>query len=79
MAGDERLRLPEIDDDEGPRLARIIRRAAVAGDLAVGADAAAAAQLDAPVIAMVAFTSEDRFPDVVGNFNADGSRFPVPK
>jgi hypothetical protein len=32
----ERLRVREIDDDEWRRLVRIVRRAAVGGDLACG-------------------------------------------
>ena len=76
----ERLRVREIDDDEGRRLVRIIRRGS--GSVVTWRRAQmvllSAQGMDVPAIAKVAFTSEDRVCDVIGNFNADGfsSRFP---
>src|SRR6202522_703652 len=77
----ERLRVREIDDDEGRQLVRIIgggsgsvvtwRRAQMVLLSAQGMDAAA--------IAKVAFTSEDRARDVIRNFNADGFSSLYPK
>ena len=69
----ERLRVREIDDDEGRRLVRIVRR----GSGSVVTSAAqmvllSAQGMDVPAIAKVAFTSEDRVRDVIRNFNADG-------
>lgn len=62
----EDLRVPGIDDDEGHRLVRIVRRAAGGGDVAAGAHGAAVgACMDVAAIAKVAFTSEDRIRDVV--------------
>ena len=69
----ERLRVREIDDDEGRRLVRIIRRGRIGGDVAAGADGAAVGPGHGrAAIAKVAFTSEDRVRDVIRNFNADG-------
>jgi transposase len=70
----ERLRIREIDDDEGRRLVRIIRRGS--GSVVTWRRAQmvllSAQGMDAAAIAKVAFTSEDRVRDVIRNFNADG-------
>ena len=67
----ERLRVREIDDDEGQRLMRIIRRSA--GSVVTWRRAQmvllSAQGMDTPAIARVAFTSED--PGVASR----GSRF----
>jgi transposase len=70
----ERLRVREIDDDEGRRLVRIIRRGS--GSVVTWRRAQmvvlSAQGMDVPAIAKVAFTSEDRVRDVLRNLNADG-------
>jgi transposase len=70
----ERVRVREIDDDEGRRLVRIIRRGS--GSVVTWRRAQmvllSAQGMDVPAIAKVAFTSEVRVRDVIGNFNADG-------
>jgi len=70
----ERLRVREIDGDEGRRLVRIVRRGT--GSVVTWRRAQmvllSAQGMDAAAIAKVAFTSEDRVRDVVRNFNADG-------
>ena len=70
----ERVRVREIDDDEGRRLVRIIRRGS--GSVVTWRRAQmvllSAQGMDAAAIAKVAFTSEDRVRDVIRNFNADG-------
>ena len=70
----ERLRVREIDDDEGRRLLRIVRRGT--GSVVTWRRAQmvllSAQGMDVPAIAKVAFTSEDRVRDVIRNFNADG-------
>jgi transposase len=70
----ERLRVREIDDDEGRRLVRIVRRGS--GPVVTWRRAQmvllSAQGMDAAAIAKVAFTSEDRVRDVIRNFNADG-------
>jgi hypothetical protein len=70
----ERLRLREIDDDEGQRLVRIVRRGS--GSVVTWRRAQMvllpAQGMDMPAIARVAFTREDRVRDVIRNFNADG-------
>src|SRR5690242_13273967 len=77
----ERLRVREIDDDEGRRLVRIIRRGT--GSVVTWRRAQTvllpAQGMDAPAIAKVAFTSEDRVRDVIRNFNADGFASLYPK
>jgi transposase len=77
----ERLRVREIDDDEGRRLVRIVRRGA--GSVVTWRRAQmvllSAQGMDAPAIAKVAFTSEDRVRDVIRNFNADGFSSLYPK
>jgi transposase len=70
----DRLRVREIDDDEGRRLVRIVRRDS--GSVVTWRRAQmvllSAQGMDVPAIAKVAFTSEDRVRDVIRNFNADG-------
>src|ERR1700685_1172295 len=77
----ERLRVREVDDDEGQRLVRIIRRGS--GSVVTWRRAQmvllSAQGMDVPVIAKVAFTSEDRVRDVIRNFNADGFSSLYPK
>jgi transposase len=77
----ERLRVREIDDDEGRRLVRIIRRGS--GSVVTWRRAQmvllSAQGMDAPGIAKVAFTSEDRVRDVIRNFNTDGFSSLYPK
>ena len=77
----ERLRVREIDDDEGRRLVRIIRRGT--GSVVTWRRAQmvllSAQGMDVPAIAKVAFTSEDRVRDVIRNFNADGFSSLYPK
>jgi transposase len=77
----ERLRVREIDDDEGQRLVRIIRRGS--GSVVTWRRAQmvllSAQGMDVPAIAKVAFTSEDRVRDVIRNFNADGFGSLYPK
>ncbi len=59
----ERLRVREIDDDEGQRLVRIVRRGS--GSMVTWRRAQmvllSAQGMDVPAIAKVAFTSEDQF------------------
>jgi transposase len=77
----ERLRVREIDDDEGWRLVRIVRRGT--GSVVTWRRAQmvllSAQGMDVPAIAKVAFTSEDRVRDVIRNFNADGFGSLYPK
>ena len=77
----ERLRVREIDDDEGRRLVRIIRRGS--GSVVTWRRAQmvllSAQGMDVAAIAKVAFTSEDRVRDVIRNFNADGFGSLYPK
>jgi transposase len=77
----ERLHVREIDDDEGRRLVRIIRRGS--GSVVTWRRAQmvllSAQGMDAPAIAKVAFTSEDRVRDVIRNFTADGFSSLYPK
>ena len=77
----ERLRVREIDDDEGRRLVRIIRRGS--GSVVTWRRAQmvllSAQGMAVPAIAKVAFTSEDRVRDVIRNFNADGFDSLYPK
>jgi transposase len=72
MAG--RVRVREIDDDEGNRLMRIVRRDS--GSVVTWRRAQmvlwSAQGMSVPQIAKLAFTSEDRVRDVLHNFNADG-------
>ena len=68
------LRMHEIDDDEGRRLVRIVRRGS--GSVVTWRRAQmvllSAQGMGVAAIAKVAFTSEDRVRDVIRNFNADG-------
>ena len=77
----ERLRVREIDDDEGRRLARTVRRGI--GSVVTWRRAQmvllSAQGMDAAAIVKVAFTSEDRVRDVIRNFNADGFSSLYPK
>ncbi len=70
----ERVRVREIDDDEGRRLVRIVRRGS--GSVVTWRRAQmvllSAQGMNVAAIARVAFTSEDRVRDVIRNFNADG-------
>jgi hypothetical protein len=62
----ERVRVREIDDDEG-------RRLRICGDLVAGAAGAAIGSGDGrAAITKVAITGEDRVRDVIRNFSADG-------
>jgi transposase len=76
-----RLRVREIDNDEGRRLVRIVRRDS--GSVVTWRRAQmvllSAQGMDAAGIAKVAFTSEDRVRDVIHNFNADGFSSLYPK
>lgn len=69
------MRVREIDDDEGPRLLRIIRRGA--GSVVTWRRPQivllSAQAMPVAIIAEVSFTSADRVRDVIHNFNADGS------
>jgi transposase len=71
----------EIDEDEGQRLRRIIRRGT--GSVVTWRRAQmvllSAEGLDVARIAEVSFTSADRVRDVVHNFNADGFESLYPK
>ena len=77
----ERVRVREIDDDEGHRLVRIVRRDS--GSVVTWRRAQMvllpAQGMDVAGIAKVAFTSEDRVRDVIHNFNADGFASLYPK
>ena len=77
----ERLRVREIDDDEGRRLVRIIRRGS--GSVVTWRRAQmvllSAQGMGVAAIAKVAFTSEDRVRDVIRNFSADGFASLYPK
>jgi transposase len=77
----ERVRVREIDDDEGRRLVRIVRRGS--GSVVTWRRAQmvllSAQGMEVAAIARVAFTSEDRVRDVVCNFNADGFNSLYPK
>jgi transposase len=77
----ERLRVREIDDDEGQLLVRIIRRGS--GSVVTWRRAQmvllSAQAMDVAAIAKVAFTSEDRVRDAIRNFNADGFASLYPK
>jgi transposase len=70
----ERVRVRELDDDEGVRLLRIIRRGS--GSVVTWRRAQmvllSAQGMSTGRIAEVAFTSEDRVRDVIHNFNDHG-------
>ena len=77
----ERVRVREIDEDEGQRLLRIIRRGT--GSVVTWRRAQmlllSAQGMDAAKTAEVSFTSADRVRDVLHNFNADGFASLYPK
>jgi hypothetical protein len=77
----ERVRVREIDDDEGRRVVRIVRRDS--GPVVTWRRPQMvllpAQGMDVPGIAKVAFTSEDRARDVIHDFNADGFSSLYPK
>lgn len=77
----ERVRVREIDDDEGRRLVRIIRRGT--GSVVTWRRAQmvllSAQGMPVPKITEVSFTSADRVRDVIHNFNADGFDSLYPK
>jgi transposase len=77
----ERVRVREIDDDEGQRLLRIIRRGS--GSVVTWRRAQmvllSAQGMSVVKIAEVTFTSVDRVRDVIHNFNTDGFDSLYPK
>jgi transposase len=77
----ERVRVRPIDDDEGQRLLRIIRRGT--GSVVTWRRAQmillSAQGMEVNKIAEVAFTSPDRVRDVIHNFNTDGFDSLYPK
>ena len=77
----ERVRVREIDGDEGQRLLRIIRRGT--GSVVTWRRAQmvllSAQGMDVAKISEVSFTSADRVRDVLHNFNADGFDSLYPK
>jgi transposase len=77
----ERVRVREIDDDEGQRLLRIIRRGTGSVVTRRRAQMVLLSAQGMPVvkIAEVTFTSDDRVRDVIHNFNADGFESLYPK
>ena len=70
----ERVRVRELDGDEGQRLLRIVRRDSGSVVTWRRAQVVLLSAQGMPVtrIAEVAFTSPDRVRDVIHNFNADG-------
>ncbi|MFF2331834.1 MULTISPECIES: IS630 family transposase [unclassified Streptomyces] len=77
----ERVRVREIDDDEGRRLLRIIRRGTGSVVTWRRAQMVLLSVQGIPVakIAEVTFTSADRVRDMIHNFNADGFDSLYPK
>ena len=77
----ERVRVRELDDEEGNRLLRIIRRGS--GSVVIWRRAQmvllSAQGMSVARIAEVAFTSADRVRDVIHNFNTDGFDSLYPK
>jgi hypothetical protein len=77
----QRVQVREIDDDEGQRLVRIIRRGS--GPVVTWRRAKmillSAQGMNAAAIAKVAFTSEDPGRDVIRHFSADGFSSRCPK
>ncbi|PBC45190.1 IS630 family transposase [Rhodococcus sp. ACS1] len=77
----ERVRVRPLDDDEGNRLVRIIRRGT--GSVVTWRRAQmillSAQGMPVPKIAEVSFTSADRVRDVIHNFNTDGFDSLYPK
>src|SRR5215469_15088099 len=77
----ERVRVREIDDDEGKRLLRIVRRGSGSVVTWRRAQMVLLSAQGMPVakIAEVTFTSADRVRDVIRNFDADGFDSLYPK
>lgn len=77
----ERVRVREIDDDEGQRLLRVIRRGTGSVVTWRRAQMVLLSAQGMPVvkIAEVTFTSADRVRDVIHNFNTDGFDSLYPK
>ncbi|MDQ0753901.1 transposase [Streptomyces africanus] len=77
----ERVRVREIDDDEGQRLLRIIRRGSGSVVTWRRAQTGLLSAQGMPVakVVEVTFTSSDRVRDVIHNFNADGFDSLYPK
>ncbi|MEU8618799.1 IS630 family transposase [Streptomyces sp. NPDC048623] len=77
----ERVRVREVDDDEGRRLLRIIRRGTGSVVTWRRAQMVLLSAQGMPVvkIAEVTFTSADRVRDVIHNFNTDGFDSLYPK
>ncbi|UZG55512.1 IS630 family transposase [Rhodococcus opacus] len=77
----ERVRVREIDDDEGRRLLRIVRRGS--GSVVTWRRAQmillSAQRMPVAKIAEITFTSADRVRDVIHNFNRDGFASLYPK
>ncbi|GAA2563635.1 hypothetical protein GCM10010295_62240 [Streptomyces intermedius] len=77
----ERVQVREIDDDEGRRLLRIVRRGT--GSVVTWRRAQmvllSAQRMPVAKIAEVTFTSADRVRDMIHNFNADGFEALYPK
>lgn len=77
----ERVQVREIDDDEGRRLLRIVRRGT--GSVVTWRRAQmvllSAQRMPVAKIAEVTFTSADRVRDVIHNFSADGFDSLYPK
>ncbi|WP_016884904.1 helix-turn-helix domain-containing protein [Rhodococcus sp. DK17] len=77
----ERVRVREIDDDEGKRLLRIVRRGN--GSVVTWRRAQmillSAQGMPVAKMAEVSFTSADRVRDVIHNFNTDGFDSLYPK
>jgi hypothetical protein len=77
----ERVRVRQIDDDEGRRLLRTVRRGT--GSVVTWRHAQmvllSAQGMPVAKIAEVSFTSDDRVHDVLHNFNADGFDSLYPK
>ena len=77
----ERVRVREIDNEEGNRLLRIVRRGS--GSVVTWRRAQmvllSAQGMDVAMIAQVTFTSPDRVRDVLHNFNTDGFESLHPK
>ena len=69
-----RVQVRPIDNDEGNKLLRIVRRSS--GSVVTWRRAQmvllSAQGMDVPQIAQVSFTSADRVRDVIHNFNSDG-------
>ncbi|MFD4144633.1 transposase, partial [Streptomyces sp. NPDC058572] len=77
----ERVQVREIDDDEGRRLLRMIRRGTGSVVTWRRAQMVLLSAQGMPVakIAEVSFTSDDRVRDVIHNFNTDGFDSLYPK